>query len=449
MKCKNIVCFTIAWVCMFNLFVGFISCSRDQYINECIDINDKYDENKYKFNLINLWGSKAAVVDKGGYYLFQGDILLKKHELDTLSTRGAARIDKRWDNNKVYYVLSGFPSQYSANIFSAMANIEENSYLRFIPRLENESNYIELVYENKDEWVAYSDYIGCKGGEQEIHLSNDACEIVGVIIHELCHALGLYHEMCRVDRDDYVKIDFSVMNDEERHQFKTYTDLEEEGVDVGNFDFNSIMMYSSFMNDKVVMTKLDGSIIIAQRAKLSSGDKVALAKAQPAVLYTFYSYYTEDGNIDSDLKYQRVKYLRCPEGANIKFKFQQYFSPSSASWGNYSLEDFDIKTTISFINDDSGEIFQSKLIPMKQTSGYEDSFFTIQFPEGRYRVIVSLSGAVKGESNSSKLSVLKKIMYNPRIYLHLEQVLINNLKIKIPNGFEYPADVRSETFISI
>ena len=109
----------------------------------------------------------------------------------------------------------------------------------------------------------------------------------------------------------------------------------------------------------------------------------------------------------------------------------------------------DIKTTISFINDDSGEIFQSKLIPMKQTSGYEDSFFTIQFPEGRYRVIVSLSGAVKGESNSSKLSVLKKIMYNPRIYLHLEQVLINNLKIKIPNGFEYPADVRSETFISI
>lgn len=44
---------------------------------------------------------------------------------------------------------------------------------------------------------------------------------------------------------------------------------------------------------------------------------------------------------------------------------------------------------------------------------------------------------------------MKKIMYNPRIYLHLEQVLINNLKIKIPNGFEYPADVRSETFISI
>ena len=26
---------------------------------------------------------------------------------------------------------------------------------------------------------------------------------------------------------------------------------------------------------------------------------------------------------------------------------------------------------------------------------------------------------------------------------------INNLKIKIPNGFEYLADVRSETFISI
>ena len=29
--------------------------------------------------------------------------------------------------------------------------------------------------------------------------------------------------------------------------------------------------------------------------------------------------------------------------------------------------------------------------------------------------------------------------------IFIEQVLINNLKIKIPNGFEYPADVRSET----
>lgn len=35
------------------------------------------------------------------------------------------------------------------------------------------------------------------------------------------------------------------------------------------------------------------------------------------------------------------------------------------------------------------------------------------------------------------------------IILDIKQVLINNLKIKIPNGFEYPADVRSETFISI
>ncbi|KAA4660365.1 hypothetical protein F3B98_26935, partial [Bacteroides ovatus] len=72
--------------------------------------NSKYDENNYSFNTISLWGSEAAVVDKGDYYIFQGDIHLLKEDL--IQTRGAARIDRRWPNNKVYYSVDGIPAIY-------------------------------------------------------------------------------------------------------------------------------------------------------------------------------------------------------------------------------------------------------------------------------------------------------------------------------------------------
>lgn len=56
-----------------------IACSSDNsikadYLNE--NDSEKYDENNYEFNTIQLWGSELAVVDCGDYYKFQGDIHL-------------------------------------------------------------------------------------------------------------------------------------------------------------------------------------------------------------------------------------------------------------------------------------------------------------------------------------------------------------------------------------
>ncbi|GIZ14934.1 M12 family metallopeptidase [Capnocytophaga catalasegens] len=94
-----------------------------------------------------------------------------------------------------------------------------------------------------------------KGGRQEINLSTRAWS-KGVIIHEICHALGLYHEQCRADRDNYINVNLSELKlPNDICQFRTYKELRQKGLDIGEFDFNSIMLYGSYYPIKKIMRK--------------------------------------------------------------------------------------------------------------------------------------------------------------------------------------------------
>jgi len=48
-------------------------------------------------------------------------------------------------------------------------------------------------------------YIGRQGGAQSLSIGT-SCETVGIVEHEIMHALGFYHEHSRPDRDDHVII---------------------------------------------------------------------------------------------------------------------------------------------------------------------------------------------------------------------------------------------------
>ena len=56
--------------------------------------------------------------------------------------------------------------------------------------------------------------VGMVGGVQEVSIENTdpqgyTCAIKGLVVHELFHALGRFHEQNRPDRDDHVAVDKS------------------------------------------------------------------------------------------------------------------------------------------------------------------------------------------------------------------------------------------------
>lgn len=57
--------------------------------------------------------------------------------------------------------------------------------------------------------------------------------------HELCHALGTWHEQSRSDRDDFVTIEWDNIDEEHDHN----VEIVESADTFGTYDFDSVMHY--------------------------------------------------------------------------------------------------------------------------------------------------------------------------------------------------------------
>lgn len=227
--------------------------------------------------------SGIALAKLDSLYILEGDIILSPEQvaiLDGPQTRGAMLTSTNgyWDFCKVYYDFDA-NFTYKSKVLEAMAKISAEAGVTFLPKESYNKNYVHFF-----NGVGNYSKLGKYGGRQDISIQNDQYSVVGVTMHEILHALGIYHEMSRSDRDTYVEILWNnIESDSKKHNFQTFTERKEPGVNIGSFNFSSIMMYPSTAFGKKVndvqqqtIRRRDGLSYTYQRSYLADTDIATL-----------------------------------------------------------------------------------------------------------------------------------------------------------------------------
>ena len=212
--------------------------------------------------------------------VFEGDIILG-HADDfesQLGTQSIAR-DKlayRWPGGLVPYTIhSSVSSQGKQNIGKAIAHWEANTNINFVLKTASHTDFVEFRKGSVPN--ACFSAVGRQGGKQTIRLTSSGSCSTSTLIHEIGHAIGLWHEHSREDRDQHVNILLQNVKSGYEGNFKKHVS---DGFDFCSYDYASIMHYKTktfSKNGQPTLETIPPGIPVGN-TQLSAGDLCGVNK---------------------------------------------------------------------------------------------------------------------------------------------------------------------------
>lgn len=186
--------------------------------------------------------------------------------------------NRLWPRNaqgivEVPYVITTDP-QNRVPAAIEVSNNQIGAFLRWIPRT-TQSDYVAFNLSEDENFGSCFSNIGRSGGVQNIGGSR-SCG-VGTLVHEMGHAIGLYHEQHRSDRSTWLTLD----RDNVDPQYVGNFDEAPNQRDLGGFDYGSIMHYSPYAflkSFKPSLSTIPAGIPIGARDRYSAGDIEAIRR---------------------------------------------------------------------------------------------------------------------------------------------------------------------------
>ncbi|XP_067113967.1 bone morphogenetic protein 1-like isoform X1 [Osmerus mordax] len=186
-----------------------------------------------------------------------------------------SRSERVWPDGVIPYVISGnFSGSQRAIFRQAMRHWEKHTCVTFIDRT-NEESYIVFTYRP----CGCCSYVGRRGGGPQAISIGKNCDKFGIVVHELGHVIGFWHEHTRPDRDEHVSIIRDNIQPGQEYNFLKMEPGEVHSLGEG-YDFDSIMHYArnTFSRGIFLDTILPRYDVngfrppIGQRTRLSKGD---------------------------------------------------------------------------------------------------------------------------------------------------------------------------------
>ncbi|XP_057291911.1 hatching enzyme 1.2-like [Hydractinia symbiolongicarpus] len=174
--------------------------------------------------------------------VFEGDMVLDPDEKEGVWKTGNAFASikgGRWPGAKIPYVVEGsISSRGISAINAAIADYHKYTCLRF-HRRTNERSYISFYRGG-----GCSSPVGYRYGRTNRISLASGCWNKGIVMHEIGHSIGIYHEQSRPDRDDFVRI---LWNNIPRANAFNFNKQKASNINsLGTpYDFRSMMHYSS------------------------------------------------------------------------------------------------------------------------------------------------------------------------------------------------------------
>ncbi|XP_051907425.1 bone morphogenetic protein 1-like isoform X2 [Hippocampus zosterae] len=254
--------------CKAAAFLGDIALDEE----ELLIFKDALRTQSARLNSAASVGSKRAAVRQSSRQHPSGRSSSRRRRRRRAATSRSERI---WPDNLIPYVISGnFSGSQRAIFRQAMRHWEKHTCVTFVERTTEES-YIVFTYRP----CGCCSYVGRRGGGPQAISIGKNCDKFGIVVHELGHVIGFWHEHTRPDRDEHVSI-----NRDNIQQGQEYNFLKMEPGEVDSlgelYDFGSVMHYakntfsrSVFLD--TILPRYDVNGVrpsIGQRLKLSKGD---------------------------------------------------------------------------------------------------------------------------------------------------------------------------------